>query len=86
MAKWREICIWLAFSIVCALVILPPWTVVVPVSDGVPPMHRKLWNASLWRTSVQADYDAKVDFSRMLMEIGVCESLLLALYLTRGRR
>jgi hypothetical protein len=85
-AKRREICIWLAFSIIFALVILPPWTEVVSVGDGVPALHRKLWNAPLWRTSIQADYDAKVDYPRMLTEIGLCECFVLALYLTWGRR
>jgi len=86
MAKRREIYIWLVFSIVCALVILPPWTEVVPVGDGVPPMHRKHWNAPLWRTSIQADFDARVDYPRMPTEIGVRECLLLASYLMWGRR
>jgi hypothetical protein len=26
----------------------------------------------LWRASIQADYDAKVNYPRMLMELGVC--------------
>jgi hypothetical protein len=86
MTKRREICIWLAFSIVCALFILPPWTEVVPIGDGIPPVHRKLWNAPLWRTSSEADFDAKVDYARMLTEISVGEFLLLTLYLTWGRR
>ena len=83
--KRREICIWLAISVVCALVILPPWTEVVSVSDATPPIYRKLWNAPVWSASIQADYDAKVDYPRMLMEMGVCECLVLALYLTWGR-
>ncbi len=86
MAKRCELCIWLAFSVVFALLILPPWTEVVPVSDDTSQLHRRLWNAPLWRTSIQADYDVQVDYPRMLMEIGVCESFVLALYLTWGRR
>jgi len=77
MATRREICIWLAFSIVCTLAIWPPWTEVVPVSDGGPPMHRKLWNAPLWRTSIEEEFDAMVDYPRMLTEIAVSECLCL---------
>jgi len=85
-AKRREICIWLAFSIICALVIVPPWTEIVPVSEDTLPVHRKLWNAPLWSNSISSDFEAKVDYPRMLTEIGVLECLVLALYFTWGRR
>jgi hypothetical protein len=84
--KRPEICTWLAFAVLFAFALFPPWVEIVSIGDGSPQMHRELWQAPLWRSSIDEEYDAKVDHPRMFTEIAVSECFVLTLYLVWGRR
>jgi hypothetical protein len=68
----------LAFAVVFAFALFPPWVEIVSIGDGASPMHRKLWHAPLWRNSIDEEYDAEVDYPRMFTEIAVSECFVAA--------
>jgi hypothetical protein len=83
----RSICIWLAFAVVFTLGMFPPW-VQTNTSPGVWPHQRwKLSHAPFSPGPVPPDRWSfvEVDYPRMLTEIAVGESFVLALYLTWGK-
>ncbi len=83
----RSICIWLAFAVMCALALCPPW-VQTNTSYGAWPSQRwKLGHVPFSPSPAPPDRWSfvEVDYPRMLIEIAVGECFVLALYLTWGR-
>lgn len=84
----RGTCVWLAFLIVLLLTTFPPWVQVITFPGRFPARHIKLWHAPIFRepypTTTRWDF-IQLDYARMLTEIAVGESFVLALYLTWAR-
>jgi hypothetical protein len=81
------ICIWLAFGFILALTLWPPWRVIDMPSGTVlnyqPPLeHPRIDRFPIWLSTHAA---AVVDYKKLLTEIALGESFVLALYLTWGR-
>jgi len=83
----RSICIWLAFALMCVLALCPPWVQTNRPYGAWPAQRWKLGHA-LFSPSPTPPHRwsfVEVDYPRMLAEIAVGESFVLALYLTWGR-
>jgi len=87
-SRRRGTCVWLAFLIVLLLTTFPPWVQVITFPGRFPARHIKLWHAPIFRepypTTTRWD-SIQLDYARMLTEIAVGESFVLALYLTWAR-
>ncbi|HUV68625.1 MAG TPA: hypothetical protein VMW15_03115 [Terracidiphilus sp.] len=91
----RTICIWLAFAVLLVLAMFPPWVVIRAqgselfpsqnvVSAGLMPIrHPRIDQFPMWITQ---NLVAVVDYKKLLGEIVMWESFVLALYLTWGRK
>ena len=82
------ICVWLGFACLFVLTMFPAWTTTLGrMGENYPARTAMLWHAPLWQPPVTGSRlsSISVDYRRMLTEIGVGESFVLALYLTWGR-
>jgi len=83
----RSICIWLGFAVVFVLTMFPPY-VFIHMDEGTifagwPSLgHPRI---DQFPIRVSLDLVAVVDYRRMLLEMGVGEAFVMALYLTWGR-
>jgi CheY-like chemotaxis protein len=86
-SRRRGTCVWLAFLIVLLLTTFPPWVQVITFPGRLPARHIKLWHAPIFREPYPTTkWDSiQLDYARMLMEIAVGESFVLALYWTWAR-
>jgi hypothetical protein len=82
----RSICIWLGFAVIFVLTMFPPW-IGTRYYEGGARREWRLWHARQDIDPVKENgaFSVDVDYRRMLTEIGVGESFVLALYLTWGR-
>jgi hypothetical protein len=83
----RSICIWLGVAVISVLTMFPPWAK-TRVYEG---RKAEYWRLAHSREDISPQvgppeiFYADIDYRRMLTEIGVGESFVLALYLTWGR-
>jgi hypothetical protein len=86
-SRRRGTCVWLAFLIVLLLTMFPPWVRVITFPGRFPTQRKSLWNAPIFREPYPTTkWDSiQLDYARMLMEIAVGESFVLALYWTWAR-
>jgi len=86
--KKRSVCIWLGFAVLFALTMFPPWARTVGrMGENYPAHTVRLWHAPIRRAPTVGfwQWSVYVDYRRMLTELAVGESFVVALYLTWGR-
>jgi hypothetical protein len=86
-SRRRGTCVWLAFLVVLLLTLFPPWVRITSFPGRFPAQYRKLWHAPVYSEPYPTTrWDSiQLDYARMLTEIAVGESFVLALFLTWAR-
>ena len=91
----RDVCIWLAALVLFSYLAFPPWEAVKAFNEESG-IRRFEWDTvKLGRSIVTVrppdpdeytNWIVSIDYARMAMELLACESLVVALYLTWGRK
>jgi hypothetical protein len=80
-------CIWLGFAVIFVLTVFPPYVFIRMDEGTIFAGWESIGHPRIDQFPIRVSLDlaAVVDYRRMLLEMGVGEAFVLALYLTWGR-